>query len=155
MSLPLKDKIILFSGSFNNPVKNAYLAHQAVELLHAAYLIELRNYTREQVCWLMNAVDACVMTSRSEGSPQFIKEAMACNSPVVSVDVGDVAEVMGDAGGCYIASYYPEDIADKLQQALKRKKIIEGRQRIIDLKLDNQHIAQQLFNIYRGILDKY
>lgn len=152
MGLPLKDKMVLFSGSFNNPVKNAYLAHQAIELLHATYLIELRNYSREQVSWLMNAADACIMTSRSEGSPQFVKEAMACNCPVVSVDVGDVAEVMGDTDGCFIADYTPEDLAEKLELALKRKKTMGGRQRLIDLMLSNNEVARNLIEIYNEVL---
>ncbi len=154
MGLPLKDKMVLFSGSFNNQVKNAYLAHQAIELLHAAYLIELRNYSREQVCWLMNAADACIMTSRTEGSPQFIKEAMACNCPVVSVEVGDVAEVMGDTDGCFIADYTPEDLAGKLELAVKRKKTMGGRQRLIELNLDNQIIATHLIQIYSNLIQK-
>lgn len=152
MGLPLKDKMVLFSGSFNNPVKNAYLAHQVIELLHATYLIELRNYSREQVCWLMNAADACIMTSRSEGSPQFVKEAMACNCPVVSVDVGDVAEVMGDTDGCFIADYTPENLAEKMELALKRKKTMGGRQRLIDLMLSNNEVARNLIEIYNEVL---
>lgn len=153
LGFSLKDKIVLFSGSFNNPVKNASLAQQAVGLLNQTRLVELKNYSREDVCWLMNAVDACIMTSYSEGSPQFIKEAMACNCPIVSVNVGDVSEVMGNIEGCFITEYNPVDIADKLKHALKNDKLPDGRDRLYTLKLDNQYIAEQIQNIYCHLLE--
>ena len=83
---------ILFASQFDEPVKNYPLAKKAVNLLNDKdiQLIELKDYNRNQVVSLMNFVNVCILTSFSEGSPQFIKEAMACNRPIVSVDVGDV-----------------------------------------------------------------
>jgi teichuronic acid biosynthesis glycosyltransferase TuaC len=152
MNLSLDGKYILFAGSFNNPVKNAYLAHKSIDIVKEATLVELKGYTREQVLWLMNAVDACLMTSHSEGSPQFIKEALACNCPVVSVNVGDVSEVLGDTIGCFVTERNPEDVAEKLNRAINRKKKIEGRERLLELKLDNQDIAKRIIKIYEDIL---
>ena len=62
----------------------------------------------------MNAADAVLLTSLHEGSPNAVKEAMACDVPVVAVDVGDVRERIGDADGCYVAAATPEALADKL-----------------------------------------
>ena len=78
MKLSKEKKYILFAGAFDNQVKNASLALNVVSTLKNTELIELKDYTRENVACLMNAVNACLMTSHSEGSPQFIKEAM-CN----------------------------------------------------------------------------
>lgn len=147
-------RIVLFSGSFTNSVKNPELAADAVNLIDEAELMELKGYTRQQVNLLMNAADCLLMTSHREGSPQVIKEAMACGTPVVSVDVGDVRDVISGTDGCYIAERTPEDIADKLRQALAFKGKTKGRQRIIELGLSNDLVAQRLIEIYEQVLNR-
>ena len=94
MHLSLGKKFILFAGAFDNAVKNAQLAQEAIAQLDDPNLelLELKGYSREEVTLLMCAADAFLMTSYAEGSPQVIKEAMACGCPIVSVDVGDVKE---------------------------------------------------------------
>ena len=145
-------KYILFAGAFDNRVKNAKLAQDAVSLLENAELIELKGYTRNQVTALFYAVDAFLMTSFTEGSPQVVKEAMACGCPIVSVDVGDVAERIESLEGCYIAKRNPQNIASKLQQALSLKIRTKGRERIIELGLTNDIVAKKLIEIYKNIL---
>ncbi|HEY5122403.1 MAG TPA: glycosyltransferase family 4 protein, partial [Ignavibacteria bacterium] len=111
---------ILFSSRFDYYEKNYPLAKEVIALLGPAYnLIELKGYSREEVNLLMNSCDVALMTSISEGSPMFIKEAMACNCPVVSTDVGDVREVFGNTEGCYIASFSPVDVAENVKLALE------------------------------------
>ena len=150
-----RDKpFVLFSGSFTNDVKNPALAKEAMQKVADAELVELRGYTRQEVNLMMNAADCLLMTSYREGSPQVIKEAMACGTPVVSVDVGDVKEVMGNTEGCYIAERNPDDIADKIRQALAFKGKTNGRQRIIDLGLSNDLVAKKLIEIYNEVLKK-
>jgi glycosyltransferase involved in cell wall biosynthesis len=151
MALDGTKKYVLFAGAFQDAVKNAPLAQAAVATLLDIELVELKDYTREQVALLMNAVDAVLMTSFNEGSPQFIKEAMACNCPIVSVPVGDVPEVIEGIGGCYISSYDPTDIATKLNQALNYKKRTEGRKRILELGLDGELVAKRILEVYNSI----
>ena len=145
-------KYILFAGAFDNKVKNAKLAQDSVALIENAELIELKGYTREQVTALFYAVDAFLMTSFTEGSPQVVKEAMACGCPIVSVDVGDVAERIEGLKGCYIAERTPQDIASKLQQALSLNSRTKGRERIIELGLTNDLVAKKLVEIYEEVL---
>ena len=145
-------KYILFAGAFDNIVKNAKLAQDSVSLIENAELIELKGYTREQVTALFYVVDAFLMTSFTEGSPQVVKEAMACGCPIVSVDVGDVAERIEGLEGCYIAKRNPQDIASKLQQALSLKTRTKGRERIIELGLTNDLVAKKLVDIYEDVL---
>ena len=102
MGLDSTKKYVLFSGAFDNQVKNAPLAKNAVALVPDVTLLELKGYSRPQVAALMQAVDAFLMTSFTEGSPQVIKEAMACGCPIVSVDVGDVKEQISELKGCYL-----------------------------------------------------
>lgn len=146
-------KYILFAGAFNNEVKNSALAKAATSLIPKAELIELRGYEREQVNLAMNAANCLLMTSHREGSPVVIKEALACGTPIVSVDVGDVKEVIEGVRQCYIADYDANDIADKLQQAISFRGKTNGPQRIVDLGLSNDIIAHKILEIYKHVLE--
>lgn len=147
-------KYILFAGAFDNTVKNAKLAQDSVSLLENAELIELKGYTREQVTALLYASDAFLMTSFTEGSPQVIKEAMACGCPIVSVDVGDVAERIKGLEGCYIAERNSLDIVDKLNKVFSFNSRTKGRERIVELGLTNDLVAKKLVEIYTQVLKK-
>ena len=153
LGLDINKKLVLFAGAFHNPVKNVQLAQAAITLLPDVELMTLGNgYTRRQVALLMNAVDACLMTSHSEGSPQFIKEAMACNCPVVSVDVGDVREMIQNTAHCYISGYDAQQIAGKLNEIFAKGERTNGRNEIIVRKLDQISVANQILNIYKSVL---
>ena len=154
LRLQAEVKNILFAGAFENKVKNAELAQKAVALLNNAHLIELKGFTRDEVAQLMNAVDACLMTSFTEGSPQFIKEAMACNCPIVSVDVGDVKDVIEGVKNCYIADYDEKDITGKLQLILDKGGCSNGRDKILKMGLDSESVARKLISVYNGVLEK-
>ncbi|MDD4969943.1 MAG: glycosyltransferase [Paludibacter sp.] len=146
-------KFVLFAGAFENPVKNPELAHKAIGLLENVELLKTGGgFSREQIALLMNAVDVALMTSFTEGSPQFIKEAMACNCAIVSVPVGDVPEMIQGTEGCFIATYDPADVAEKLRMALEYGKRTEGRKRILELKLDSDSIARRILAVYQAIL---
>jgi glycosyltransferase involved in cell wall biosynthesis len=89
------------------------------------------------------------MTSYWEGSPNVIKEAMACNIPIVSVDVGDVQDVIGDCPGCYIVKRKSEDFTAKLDFILRTVDRTEGRAFIQHLEI--QKVAKKIINIYKKI----
>ena len=144
-------KYVLFAGAFDNPVKNYPLANSAMGLLPDADLIELKGYNREQVTLLMCAADAILMTSHTEGSPQVIKEAMACGCPVVSVDVGDVKELCGGTPGCFVCERSADALASGLAAAFGHERT-EGRKRIIERGLTNELISEKLLKIYRSVL---
>lgn len=146
-------KYILFAGAFDNAVKNAPLAKETVaQLGDDVELLELKGYTREEVTLLMCAADAFLMTSISEGSPQVVKEAMACGCPIVSVDVGDVKERVGGIAGCYVSqTYESEELGELLRQALSFKGKTMGRKKIVADGLDNRQVAIKLMKIYESI----
>ncbi len=143
---------ILFSSSFINPVKNYALLKDALELLNDSTIevIELKGYSRKQVAWLMNAANVCVMTSFNEGSPQFIKEAMACNCPIISTDVGDVNEVLNNTEGNYLCTYDKSDLAKKIMEVKKHNNRTLGRDNIG--YLDNEIIAKKIVKVYQDVL---
>ena len=150
-------KHVLFAGAFNNAVKDPELAKAAIHELESkgvkVELIELKGYNRDQVNALMYNCDALLMTSKTEGSPQVIKEAMACGCPIVSVDVGDVAERVSGVEGCYVvSSREPAAIAKALQQALAFSGKTNGREKIMEMGLSNEQVAERLMAIYKQLV---
>ena len=159
-------KYVLFAGAFDNAVKDPELAKSAIAFYNSTFtnsqlpianspieLIELKGYNRDQVNALMYNCDALLMTSKTEGSPQVIKEAMACGCPIVSVDVGDVAERLSGVEGCYVvSSREPAAIAEALQQALAFSGKTTGRERIIEMGLNNEQVAERLMAIYKQLV---
>ena len=155
MGLDANKRYVLFAGAFDNQVKNAPLAKEAVALLQdeKLELLELKSYFREEVTLLMCAADAFLMTSFTEGSPQVIKEALACGCPIVSVDVGDVSERIAGVEGCYVAhSRNPEKLAELLNKALNFEGRTKGNEKIVADGLDNRQVAEKLIRIYSQIL---
>ena len=150
-------KNILFAGAFDNKVKDPELAKAAMNELEVkgvkANLIELKGYNRDQVNALMYNCDAFLMTSKTEGSPQVIKEALACGCPIVSVDVGDVVERTSGVDGCYIVhTREPKDIAQAILQTIAYEDKTNGRDKIIEMGLSNELVAKRLIEIYKQVL---
>lgn len=149
MQIPEKAKIVLFTSAFNNPVKNYPLAKESMVALQDASLMELKGYDRQQVNLLMNAADVLLVTSFSEGSPQVVKEALACDLPVVSTPVGDVKELIKDIEGTYIVPYEAGEISKTLEKVLNSNERVRGRQKM--KTYDNATVAEKLIAIYKKI----
>ena len=152
--LSKNEKNVLFAGAFDNAVKDPSLAKESIAICNSPInLIELKGYNRDQVNALMYTCDALLMTSKTEGSPQVIKEAMACGCPIVSVDVGDVAERVSGVEGCYVVrTREPKDIAQALQQAIAFEGKTNGRERILEMGLSNEQVAERLIAIYQSLV---
>ena len=152
LGMDAKKNYILFSKEFADRVKNYPLAKAAVDSLGMdAELLEFYGYTREQVPLLYNAVDCGLLTSFTEGSPQFVKEAIACGCPVVSTDVGDAAEVINGVKNSFISTYEVEDVVSKLRQAINIGHLKETK---LDAKYIDVNIVQSIYNIYTDICNK-
>lgn len=154
MGLAQEKKYVLFAGAFDNEVKNATLAKQAVTDLNdeSVELLELKGYSRKEVNLLLCAADVLLMTSLAEGSPQVIKEALAYGCPIVSVDVGDVKERVDGLEGCHVAqSRDPQELSKWLKEAILYGGRTEGYGKIVADGLDNRAIAQRLVEIYERV----
>lgn len=154
MNLP-NDKInVLFGGSFSNLRKNVALANAALNILNRddINLIEMKGFSREQVTLLYNACDMLLLPTKSEGSPQVLKEAMAYNCPVVATDVADIAYLLDGVSNSYVTTFDPADVADKIQRVIESGDRTNGRERIMQLQLTNNEVAKTIKTIYESIL---
>jgi teichuronic acid biosynthesis glycosyltransferase TuaC len=143
---------ILFAANPNRLEKNFKLAQNAVKNLYEQIeLHTLSDIAPDKVPVMMNASDVILLTSKWEGSPNVIKEAMACNRPVVATDVGDIRWLFGNEPGHYLSSFDAKDMAGKIKQALEfteKYGRTRGRERIIKLGLDAEMVARRLVGIY-------
>jgi len=144
-------KHILFISNPERKEKNFDLAKAAVERLgrtdvelHAIYDV-LHIHIPEY----MAIGDVLLLTSFWEGSPNVVKEAMACGLPVVSTRTGDVEELIEGIDGCYISGFELNDIAENLGKALKFNKRTDGRKKVKNL--DNNIIAHRIISVYDQI----
>ncbi|TXK46763.1 glycosyltransferase family 4 protein [Pontibacter qinzhouensis] len=150
-------KQVLFLGNAANPRKNFELVQKAVDLLNLPDITIVNPYpvAHHEIPNYLNAVNVLVVPSFMEGSPNVVKEAMACNCPIVSTDMGDVKWVLGDTPGCYVSSFEPEDFAQKLAKALQfseRHGRTNGEERIEELGLDAERVAARVISVYRKVL---
>lgn len=152
----LDDRIILFNAGTSPRVKRLDLAEKSVELLRESVpgvsLKVLRGMTPHDALPLyMNAADCLLLTSDFEGSPDIVKEALACNLPIVSVDVGDVRERTRDVTRTAIVARDPESIASETARMLASKERSNGREKISEL--DSRKIRDAVIQVYREILE--
>lgn len=173
-------KYILFGGGFDNLRKNYAILRDAVERIEQTpwvsveggerrgniVCLEMKGLSRAECVLLMNACDLFALPSHSEGSPQALKEAMACNCPILATDIADVKTLLGDLPGHYILrnpcktherwdadEKSTDELVVLLQEALHFDGRTNGRQRIIDLKLSNEQVAERLVEIYNSITE--
>ncbi len=147
-------KHLLFAANPKRPEKNFPLASASFELLNdpTIELHTLVDVPNELMPYFFNASDVVLLTSLWEGSPNVIKEAMACNSKIVAVDVGDIKEVMADTPGCYISNFDTTTFSSKIREALTHSDKTTGRANIAHLSANV--IASKLTTIYKTILNQ-
>lgn len=152
------EKTVLFLGNKADVRKNYPLAEAAVTELNLpdVELVSPYPVSHDDVPTFLKTANVIVVPSLMEGSPNVVKEAMACNCPIVATDIGDVKWVIGDTEGCYVSSFNSKDFADKIKLALQfssSKGRTNGNERISTLGLDSETIANRIIEIYKAALN--
>ncbi len=154
LGLPLDQPLVAFVANPNNPIKRHPLALAAVAQLPTdlnAALLTVSGVSYADVPLYLNAADALLLTSRHEGSPTVIKEALACNLPVVSLDVGDAAERLAGIKGCVVCpEASPESLAAALEPILRTRQRTKGRTAAANF--DEDRIAEKILEVYRRVV---
>ena len=151
---PLEKRFVLFAGNPEQPRKRYPLAKAAVDVVNRslpAELVVAWGVAHTDVPLYMSACDAFVFTSMQEGSPNVVKEALACDLPVVSVPIGDTEERLRGIEGCEIVpDERPEAIAAALERVLRRGRRVAGRAAVAHLA--EEAITTRLIGVYREAL---
>ncbi|MDZ5810226.1 glycosyltransferase family 4 protein [Halorubrum sp. AD140] len=122
----------------------------ADELDRAVELHTVTGVPHARMPWHFNAADALLVTSRREGSPNSVKEALACDCPVISTDVGDVAERLDGVSHSAVAADDAE-LAARLADALAAETRSDGRASVASLGIERQ--LDRVETVYRSALD--
>lgn len=151
LGLPETGTLVMFAGDPEVPGKRVMLARRVIELLREGGsevdLVTVRGVPRATIRTYLNACDALLLTSRHEGSPNSVKEALACDLPVVSVDVGDVRERIGRLRGCVVTDTdEPSRIADALRDVLSDREVFHGRAAVTDI--DERVLTRTVLGVY-------
>jgi glycosyltransferase involved in cell wall biosynthesis len=154
LGLSASERLVLFVGNPEEARKRYELARRAVAILNEtlpAKLIVAWLTPHQNIPVFMSACDVLVFTSFQEGSPNVVKEALACNLPVVSVPVADVPLRLRRISGCEVCGDdQPETIAAALGRVLRRGQRIQGREAV--QHLDERLLTAKLIDIYRSVL---
>lgn len=142
-------KHILFAANPERAEKNFKLAKEAIAIINNSNIEVhfLKDIDNKDVPLYHNAADVVLLTSLWEGSPNVIKEAMACNRPIVATNVGDITKVISGTKGCYVVSFDKKEIASRILKALEYKETI-GRDSISHL--NSEKVAQRIIEIYNN-----
>jgi glycosyltransferase involved in cell wall biosynthesis len=154
LNFEINQEIILFNGHKNNFIKNYQLAEKVIDSLNRKItLIELKSIPHEMLYLYFNACDLLLSTSKWEGSPNIIKEAMACNTPIVATQVGDIPFLFGENSGNFFCDFNVENLSEKVIYLLRNinlRHLNQGRNRLTELKLESHQIASRIFEIYKS-----
>lgn len=150
-----EERVVLFNAGRMPILKRLSLAQSAIDVARTL-LGEIRfvvldgSVEPNLIPTLMNGADSLLVTSDSEGSPNVVKEALACNLPIVSVDVGDVQWQLAGVQPSKIVERDPNQIGRGLAEVLMRRDRSNGHEGIQEVSLER--IATRILSIYRETL---
>ncbi len=145
--------VVLFGADPRRPVKGYPLFSATVELLGTA--VEAKALAPEgpvdpvEVAMKLQASDVLLFTSRSEGSPLIIREALSVGLPVVSVRVGDVPTVAEVAEGVVLADRSPVALARAVRLTLESG-LRPDHKRAADI-WGTRAAADRLYSVYQRV----
>jgi len=147
-------KYLLFAADPRISVKRFPLAKAVADRLagedSSVELLVVYREPQPRLALYMNAADCLIFPSYQEGSPNIVKQAMACNLPIVATDVGDVRAVIGETDGCYVCAPSAAELAEKARGILRAGARTDGRQAV--QHLDAPAVAGRVIGVYEDTI---
>lgn len=146
-------KHVLFPYAPDRAVKDFPRAERIVEttrgrLDRPVEIHAVNGLDHEEIPTYMNAADALLMTSKREGSPNAIKEALACNLPIVATDVGDVPDRLDGVYPSYIGRS-DQELVSALETVFEIEARSNGRETVADASLERT--GERLRAVYESV----
>ena len=149
-------KYILFAANPAEGRKRYPFSKEVVDYLAqrdpSVELLVVYKEPQERLVLYMNACDALIFPSYQEGSPNIVKQAMACNLPIVATDVGDIREMIGGTEGCFVCDPEVSLFAERLETILRRGGRTQGREHIH--YLHPSVITDKIITVYEEVLHR-
>lgn len=160
LGLDKSKRYILFMDSYNRrPCKRIDRYSETLSILKEKYQhvdiepLVLTNTARNLIPAYINASDLHLLTSDFEGSPNSVKECMACNIPVVSTPVGNVSDLLQEVEGSFVSkTFSPEELAELSDRSL-RTRLVDSRHSLAKKGLDIETVARRLLDLYVDITE--
>lgn len=145
------EPVVLFNAGVDPVSKRLDLALSSMKAAKVIYgdirlFILDGDVPPELIPVIMNAADCLLLTSDWEGSPNVVKEAIACNLPVVTVDVGDVRERLSGVEPSRVVARRPSEIGRSIAEILRHKQRSNGATLIGELS--REAVARRLLLTY-------
>lgn len=147
--------IVVFNCGLDPWVKNLDLANAVIEKVRSQiatseFVVMRGDWPPDQVPWLLSAGDCVLVVSRQEGSPNIVREALACGLPIVSVDVGDVAHQIANVRNCFVCTADPDDLAAAVIHVLSSRERADGRDAAE--RSSTLRASTRLFSLYEELI---
>jgi glycosyltransferase involved in cell wall biosynthesis len=151
------ERWVLFNAlSLKDPIKRFPLAKQVFELANKRCgNLRLRVATdlpHEALPLFTAACDVILCTSETEGWPNCVKEALACNVPFVSTDVSDLRDIARNEPSCRVCSDAPAVLAENLCEVLALPGTPDVRKHVAPMSLDVS--SERLVSLYESLVSK-
>ena len=148
------ERVVLFCAGTEPKAKGIELIQDAIQVAesivgHIRLVVLDGSVCPEAVPDYLNASDCLAIASHREGSPNILKEALACNLPVVSVDVGDVRQRLAGDNSSSVVERSPKGFGEALATVLIRKQRSIARETILSLSRDV--VDRELVSLYQSI----
>jgi teichuronic acid biosynthesis glycosyltransferase TuaC len=154
LGLDKNQKYLLFAANPRIPVKRFPLAKAVADSLAekdpTVHLVTVYKEPQKRLALYMSACDVLVFPSYQEGSPNIVKQAMACNLPIVATDVGDVRQVIGGSEGCYVCAPNVAEFATRVTEILASCRRTTGRDQV--RHLDCPRVSARIIDVYEHVL---
>jgi glycosyltransferase involved in cell wall biosynthesis len=150
-----EERWVLFNAlSLADPVKRFPLAQKAFDLANEQCgNLRLRiatNLPHGDLPLFTAACDVILCTSETEGWPNCVKEALACNVPFVSTDVSDLKEIAAAEPACRVCPDDPRALAQNLCEVLNLERPVNVRKHAEPMSVEC--LSQRLVEVYESVL---